>query len=120
MKRIISILITTITLLTFSSCTKSIEDTELGYVGIWSSNFASLTINSDGSGTYNDYAIGTTSITDGKVRIKNDKLRIRASFPVHFITKKFDIDTPPKYDTDGNIFMVLDSEIFYKYEDYYY
>ncbi len=83
------------------------------YVGDWYSQYATLSLKSEGRGTY-DYKKGgvTKNVTNGRVIIEGSKLSLKVSF----ISTNFTIDQAPKASIDypGQMEMILDGETYVK------
>ena len=106
-------LISIISLIFVTSCTKDIEEVNPDYFGYWEnidgSGIRQLNINQVNSTYFNLEGIKTISVT-GKARVKKNEKKLRIGF------KGFKIDQKPYQSGNGFFTMVIDGVTYERYE----
>jgi hypothetical protein len=101
-------------LLAFVACKKDLEGETVVYAGYWISGPGVIQIYEDGRIFYNYQSSGLTESIEGRVVIKDGKMKMKAGLK----TKTVNIDQAPTFDqcTDSTEYeyMILDSETYFR------
>ena len=92
-----------------NSCKKPVAEVNQDYVGEWdalSDAYYTISISSNSKGVYQKLSGISTVTVSGKVKLKDDKLKIGV--------KTFDVDMHPTL-VDGEYTMMLDGVTYYRY-----
>ncbi len=111
MKKFKLVALLSLCFLTFGCKKTELTGDYAGYVGDWTSDYATLSLKSAGIGTYDYSKEGVTkNVKNGRVIIEGNKLSLK----VAFISTNFTINEAPKASTDypGKMEMILDGETF--------
>jgi hypothetical protein len=115
MRKITFITLSIAVLMAFASCKKTeLTGSKAMYEGTWTSYTTTLTLNSNGRGSYNyDDGVTTKYINNGRLIIEGSTLKIKM-----MVKKVYHIDVPPHSYSSGYGYdvttMTLDGEEFIK------